>query len=381
MSDPGRLPGIRTGVLLGLALRGIGDHRLRSLVTILVVALAVATVVSTTGRTEAARRSLLARLEAPSSRLVRVVDRAGNTNMSPDAVRNIAALRSVAWVIGLSAAGPLGRNPALGGPRQGYARDAVGVRAYWGDLAGGPLVRVLSGREPAVGEAVAGSRAVAVLGLADRVGTVADEDRGPLAVVGSVAAAPPVENLGAYVLVRGGETDARVTELLVLIRTSAEVEPFVERLPALLSADQGPLGVEWAPDLLAVQRELAADAGALDAAVLGASLGTSILLIGAILFGAIEERRREFGLRRSQGATRATIAALVVIESSLLALLGSALGAGVGTLVVVSQTGLLPDLLLTAAVGTLVSLAAIAGAVPPAAAAALRQPLYVLRSE
>ena len=191
---------------------------------------------------------------------------------------------------------------------------------------------------------------------------------------------PPVENLDAYVLIRGDEADELVTAILVLIRTSAQVEPFVERLHDLLGQDV-PLGVERATELLAIRDSLATEAGELDGAILAGSLSTGILLIGAILYGAIEERRREFGLRRSQGATRSTIAALVFIESTVLALVGTFLGAIAGTLVVVVQTGALPDTVLTFAVGSLVTLAAVAGSILPAAAAALREPLYVLRSE
>ncbi len=379
-TDRGASRGIRPSVLLLLARRGVGGHRVRSVVTILVVALATIAVIGTTGRTEAARRSLLAQLEVPAARLVRVVDRDGQANLTPDAVRRIASLRSVAWVVGLSPAGPLGRNPALGGPRQGYASEAVGTRRYWGDLAGGPLIRAVSGRDPAPGEAVVGNRAADVLGLADRAGTIDDEISGSVAIVAEVIAVAPVENLGAYVLIRADAADAGVAELLVLLRTSAQVEPFVERLPGLLGAGT-PLGIERATELLAIRSGLATEVGELDAAVLAASLISGTLLVGAILYGAIEERRREFGLRRSQGATRSTIAALVVIESMLLVIAGTIVGAISGTLLVLAQTGAPPDPGLTIAVGAIVSLAAIAGSLLPAAAAALREPLYVLRSE
>ena len=380
MAGQGPSHGIRVSVLLLLARRGVTGHVVRSSVTILVVALATTAVIGTSGRTEAARRTLLARLEVPEARLVRVVDRDGQAGLSPAAVSRIASLQSVAWVIGLSPAGPLGRNPALGGPRQGYASEAVGTRRYWGDLDVGPLIQLTAGREPAMGEAVIGQRAAGVLGLADGAGTVDDEEVGSMAIVAEVAAVRPVENLGSYVLIRGGQDDEGLTELLVLIRTSAQVEPFVERLPDLLGLD-APIGIERATELLAIRDSLVSEVGELDAAILAASLISGALLIAAILYGAIEERRREFGLRRSQGATRSTIAALVVIESALLAVIGTLLGAIVGTALVFAQTGAVPDPVLTSAVGALVTLAAIAGSILPAAAAAWREPLYVLRSE
>jgi putative ABC transport system permease protein len=376
------LPGIRPTVLLRLARDGIVRHRTRSAVTIAVVALAVAAVVSTTGRTDAARRTLLARLEDPSARLIRVMDRSGQANLSPAAIARIEGLSSVAWVIGLSPAGPLARNPSTGDPREGYARDAVGSRMYWGDLDGGPLVRRTSGRAPAVGEAVVGERALGVLGLADRVGTLEDENLGALAAVGSVAAAPPVENLDAYALIRGSPTEGHVTEILVLARSSAQVEPLVAQLPGLLPNEGGrPLGLDRAAELLALRAGIAQEVGALNTAVLLGSLATSALLVAAILYGAVEQRRREFGLRRAQGATRSTVAALVVIEAGLLGLGGAVAGGTAGTLAVAMQAGFLPDPSLTVAICALVSLSSVAGSIPPAVLAALREPLYVLRSE
>jgi ABC-type antimicrobial peptide transport system permease subunit len=111
------------------------------------------------------------------------------------------------------------------------------------------------------------------------------------------------------------------------------------------------------------------------------SLVSSALLIAAILYGAVEERRREFGLRRSQGATRSTIGALVVAEASLLAVAGTTAGAVAASIAVAVPTATLPDPTLTFAIGALVTLSAVAGSIPPALSAALREPLYVLRSE
>lgn len=381
MTGPGRLPGIRASVLLRLARRGIGNHRVRSTILMTIVALAVAAVIGTTGRTEAARRSILAQLEQPSARLVRVADRTGEANLRPATITRLSSLPSVVWVVGLTPAGPLARNAALAGPRGSNAAEAVGTRHYWGDLFGGPLVRQVHGRLPRPFEAVAGGRAVATLGFADRAGTVDDEAAGPVAVVGAFSAIPPVEDLGSYVLLAGADGDRdTINEIIILVRTSAQVENFVERLPSVIGAD-APVAVERAAELLALRAGLAAEVGDLDATILTGSLGSAALLIGAILYGAIEERRREFGLRRSQGATRSTIFALVIIETYIHTVVGTIAGAVVGTVVVANQTGRVPDPALTVAVGVLVTLAATIGSLPPAAAAALRQPLHVLRSE
>lgn len=378
--DIARLPGIRPGVLLLLGSRGIGVHRVRSLITIAVIALATTAVVASSGRTDATRRSLLARLEDPAARLVRIADRDGAAHLSAMQVELISRLGPVAWVIGLGPAGPIARNPALGDARRGNASEPVGSRLYWGDLTGGPLVRLRSGREPSAREALAGQRAADALRLKDGVGTVDDEDLGPTGVVGTVSATGPVENLSAYLLIPARGGDEPISEIIMLAATSAEVEALVNRLPNIIAA-QTPVAIDRATQLLEIREALAADVGELDAAILAGSLGSSVLLVGTILYGAIEERRREFGLRRSQGATRSTIAGLVLIETTLLAIAGTALGGAIGSLAVVAGVGEFPDPLLTLAVCALVSLVAVGGAAIPAVVAAFRQPLYVLRSE
>jgi len=379
--DLHRLRGIRLTVLWQLAWEASSRRRARSAVAIVVVALAVAVVVGTTGRTDARRRSLLARLEDPAARLIRVVDRGGQASLTPDTLETIRSVGSVSWALGLSPAGPLGRNPSSGDPRRGYAREAVGTRLYWGPLLGGPLIHLTAGREAAAGEAIAGDRAADTLGLADRLGTVDDESRGAVAVVGSASAISPVENLEAYVFIRGDEEEGPITEVLILVRSASEVEPLVERLPSLLPAGGESVGVDRAAALLGIREELAADLDGLNAAILFGSVAFCALMTAAILYGAVEARRREFGIRRAQGASRSTIASLVIFEAFLLSSVGALAGGIAGAVVVVLQTGVVPDPLLAAAVGTIVCLSAVAGSIAPALGAALRQPLYVLRVE
>ncbi len=381
MTNIARLAGVRPSVLVRLALHGITRHRSRSIVTALVVGLAVAAVVGTTGRTVAARMNVLARLEDPTARLIRVVDRTGQAGLTSDVATRIAGLRSVAWVIGLSPAGPLGRNPAIGGAVEGFGREAVGTRLYWGQLEDSPLVRLVAGRPPRIGEAAAGLEAASTLGLAARMGPIVDERRGPVAIVETVAFEPAVKSLGHYVLIRGAPEEGPVGEIIVLARTGDDVEPLVAQLPGVLAATDGrAIGIERAEELLSLRNALAREVGQLNAAVLIGSLTASALLIASILFGAISERRREFGLRRSQGATRSDIGALVMVETALLATSGAVGGAILGELTVLTQTGTLPDPILGGAIVILVTLAALAGSLPAALSAALGEPLYVLRS-
>ena len=69
---------------------------------------------------------------------------------------------------------------------------------------------------------------------------------------------------------------------------------------------------------------------------LSGMLGTSVLILVASLMSmTINERKREFGLLRSLGATKRSISKLVMSEVGIVSFLGSALGLAVGGLVLV----------------------------------------------
>src|SRR5436309_5109290 len=74
--------------------------------------------------------------------------------------------------------------------------------------------------------------------------------------------------------------------------------------------------------------------------ILAGLLGTSILiLIASLMSMTVNERKREFGLLRSIGATKLTISRVVMTEAGLVSLIGSLLGLLVGSAVLlVSET-------------------------------------------
>ena len=99
------------------------------------------------------------------------------------------------------------------------------------------------------------------------------------------------------------------------------------------------------------------------------------MLGGLNVYGAVTSRRRDFGRRRALGASRSAIVALVVTQTAIVA----ALGAAVGSFLIQRWTGSGPDPSFALAVATLVILAALVSAVPPALVAAYRDPVRILR--
>lgn len=376
--------GLRRTELVRLAVTGIGRSRARSTVTVAVMALSVIAIIASTGRTSATRTDVLTQLESPSARLMRVTDPSGRGRVPIGASDRLASVSSVEWFLALDAAGAIARNAGSGSPSTGYANGSAGIRQYTGDLLGGELGRLVAGRAPGKGEAVVGAAAARDLGLSDGRGRVTNGSQQTVGVVGEVRFAGDLNDLNDYVLVNslGTRTGSagEVGELIILSRTTSAVAGLAELLPGLLGPeDPRALAIEQSGELTRLRELLGLEVGELNTAILFGSLLFGAILVSVNLFGAVSARRREIGLRRTQGAERSSIAAMLMIETGVIAVVGSLVGIAVGTLVVYAQTLLAPDIILSLSAATLVSMSAIIGSLPPAVAASMQEPLYALR--
>jgi ABC-type lipoprotein release transport system permease subunit len=154
--------------------------------------------------------------------------------------------------------------------------------------------------------------------------------------------------------------------------------------PTAMPADPGSVSVGRPSDLLVARAEARSS---LNALALG--LGAVALLIGgvgvaSVMIVSVLERRGEIGLRRALGATRATISLLFLAESTLLCVLGAALGAGLGVAVALGYAAIqhIPPMLPAAPIlaglaGSLV--VGLAAGVYPAQRAARLAPSAALR--
>ncbi|MEU8763090.1 ABC transporter permease [Streptomyces sp. NPDC048659] len=350
------------------AVYAVLGRRLRSLLTVLGIALGIAAALATTGITASAADAVSGRFDALKATGVTV--RFPNEAARPgaDAARRARALNGVRSAGLLCAADERPAVSALG-PRFGRAtpQELRVLAADDGALA--TLgVSARSGRLPDAGH-MARADAVAVVDTvaAKALGLDALLERDPEAAPAVWLAGRPFTVIGTF---RAPAGETRLSGAVVVPYANCAADGGVPARPAASGADgdggeggrlvfgpteavlrtelgaaqqaglEAPLALyPEGPDRLAaiVPADLGSFRGGVESETRALFLGLAgvSLLIGALgvsntTYVSVVERRSEIGLRRAVGAGRAAVAAQFLVECGLLGLAGGVLGTAVG---------------------------------------------------
>lgn len=229
----------------------------------------------------------------------------------------------------------------------------------------------------------AGLTADGVLALAG-IGAVALPRSGAdeTSVVGVVHGSGPLANLDELVLARPADDVAPVPVRFVYVtaRSVGDVPALTTLVPELVRAENAAsLTVEAPSGAIALRDAISGQLGASARQMMALVLGVGLVIVSVSTYGAVAGRRRDFGRRRALGASRSAIVVLVLVQTAVIACAGAVLGVGAGLWATWSAAGALPSVTFVAGVGVLAVLVALVGAVPPALAAALRDPVRILR--
>ena len=340
-------------------------------VTAVIVAAACGVILSTTGQTVAIEREVLRRIDDAGTRTIVVEDTQGRAGLDSGAIERIEALAGVEWAIGFGLARDV-RPVGLDGAQ------AVPMRGYFGEL---PPPVSATAWEHQPGTALAGVEAVKALGFATAAGPVepvADYEA-RLGVVGSLQADAPLEFLNRALLTVA-DPDELMVRVVVLASSAEKVPALAQAIRSVLDpADPTSLAVQTSATLVEVRAAVAGDLGTWGRSLVTLVLGAGLVLTALNVFGAVTTRRRDFGRRRALGASRVDIILLVTAQTVATAVVGAAVGVGVGMLVVRQLLATIPQLEFGMAVATLAVLATAAAALPPAVLAAYRDPVRTLR--
>ena len=198
-------------------------------------------------------------------------------------------------------------------------------------------------------------------------------------VVGQYRARDPFGDLSAGVVI-AGSPDLVASNLRIVVTTPDAVATAMAAVVPLIDAPQASdLNVTAPLSLAELRSGVSSDLGAFARTLLWSVLGLGALLVAVVTLADVLVRRTDLGRRRTLGATRATIVALVVFWAGFAATAGVLVGTATG-LVIGGQLGVAVPADFGVGVAVLALMTSVTAAVPPAFFAATRDPARELRT-
>lgn len=329
-----------------------------------------ATTLLTVGQSASAEAEVMARMDQAGSRQLVVNDRYSNGLLNDTVIESIAAIDIVERAVGFTVAQDMRSGHV---PLGGHQVPAWGVV---GDVR--DVVTLIDGRAPEPGEAVVSATAVELLAFDGPSGYLVQGLR-EIPVVGTFAVRAPFADMADGIIVAAPEgTTAR--EIHVIADSASNMSVVQQQTLFAISADRPEdISVRSPVALAELQDAVAADLGQFGRQLILLVLGAGGAITAVVVLADVLLRRADLGRRRALGATRTTLVALVLIRTAIAATAGVALGIGAALAATRNWAVGIPTEFIVGT-GVLTLLAAVFAAIGPAAIAATRDPVSVLRT-
>ncbi|WP_420640079.1 ABC transporter permease [Candidatus Poriferisocius sp.] len=399
MSVPVPPSRLRPRDVVRVGFSGLQTRKLRATLSVLGIAIGIASLVGVLGLSESSKSDLLDQISALGTNLLQVSPGtgfgAGDATLPEESVEmmgRVATVEEISFVNPVEA--NVYRNEFIPSGQTGgisvVGSDQSLLDTLNGEVAHGTFLTAASLEYPAV---VLGSVAAERIGLTDLDGSprvlVGDRWLEVIGILAPFALAPDLDRaaiIGHQASVEYYDAEGSPTTVYLRVDESW-IDPTRDVLPA--TADpENPEEVEVSRPSDLLEAQAAAES---QFANLFLGLGAVALLVGGIgianvMVIGVLERRGEIGLRRAIGATRGHILSQFLTEALILSLAGGVAGVllGVGVTAGYSATQdwrvIIPGLAVWGGLGAAVGIGALAG-IYPALRAARMSPTEALRYE
>ncbi|MFJ2551767.1 ABC transporter permease [Microbacterium sp. NPDC087591] len=340
-----------------------------SIVTILMVAGMVLTVMLTTGRTVGAEQRVIASIDSAGTRSI-VVRAEPGAGVTSDVLDRISGISGIEWAGAFSSAIDATNAAIPDGTRvpvryaYGSQLDYLGVPAADAPTAyGSPL-------------------ALEQLGLVDGAGGISLTTGASYPVAGRIATPDFLAGFEPLVLVSqpGAAGDEPVSALVVIAEEPDLVAPVSTAVLSVLAADDTTkVSVQTSEELAELRSLIQGQLGSFSRGLVIVMVAVTGTLVAILLYALVMMRRKDFGRRRALGATRGLIMSLLLTQTAGLAFIGVVIGATTASAVLAVGGDPLPGAEFTIAVCVLAMGTATSAALLPAIVAARREPIRELR--
>lgn len=355
-------------------------------VTVFLVLAMCVGVLLTSGRTVANEQQVLSQIDSYASRTITVRAQPG-ANLSPTVVDRVAQFAQVAWVGGFTAATDVSNQnlPPAHTPSSGVTR--VALRHMWTpDLsvfAPSPQATLAT---PVVPDSVwASPEALTKLAMPFATGSVVSGLSAGLQSYPLVQQIATPEHLAFLEPLLIIPTDVITPEsqigvLVVVAHNPNQVDSVALAVRSVLNvADPLLISVETSSEFNHLREIVAQELGGFGRSMVLLVFAGCAVLVGAVLYGMVMMKRKDYGRRRALGASQSLVVSLVLVQTGLLAIIGAVSGSALSLAVLAFMGDPLPKLPYVLSVATLAVITALIAAVIPAIAAARRDPLTELR--
>lgn len=360
---------LRASLLVEEAVRGLRSQPVQAVLTIVVVAAMGVGVLLTSGRAEGARQAVLDRLDSPSIRTV-VVRAEPSLALTNSLAADLAQITDIEWVGAFGASQDV-RNAGIPGG------EPVAVRSMW--TQDGSALRLPATHLPQ--SAFLSPLAMQTLGMVEGAGGLVRDDGVQLSAAGPLRIPEYLSELEPIVVVPQPANEPGVVTLIVAVSSSPHsVTAVRQAVEGIVGAPDPRISISTREGLLNLRDEVGGQLGSFNAALVASIITVTGIIVGTLLYGLVLLRRRDFGRRRALGARRSWIIQLLIIQTFILCSLGACIATAVAWLALSISSAPAPPISFFAAVNVLAVGIGCLACLPPAIAAAHRDPLAELRT-